>query len=755
MRLMRKVFLPVLLLSTALPLTAQAQTIIREIRIEGEERIEEETIRSYIDLQPGDPMNRETMDAALKSLFATGLFADVTLSQRGSALEVFVMENPIINQIAFEGNDKLKDDELLAEIQLRPRQVFTRTRVQSDVSRVYQIYRRNGRFSVSIEPKIIKLDQNRVNLVFEIEEGDVTTVESIRFVGNERFDDDQLRGEISTKEDAWYRFITTDDRYDPDRLAYDQELLRKFYLAHGYADFRVLSATAELSEDKDSFYITVTVEEGERYRVGKIAINSQIPNFDANVLTPEISFESGDWYNADLVQESVDKLTDKLGDMQYAFVEVEPGVNRNREDKIVDLSFNIAETPRVFVERIDVNGNVRTLDKVVRREIELVEGDPFNKSKLAKSEKNIRDLDFFENVAVETKPGSAPDKTVVDVAVSEKSTGELSIGAGFSTQDGPLADFRIRERNFLGKGQDLTLGTVLAGKRSEFEVSFTEPYFLGRDLSAGVDAYHITRDYQDESSYDQRRSGGGFRFGYPLSERWRQSFGYHIERNEIRNVQADASRFIRDQEGQRDTSAVTQRLTYDSRDSTLFPTEGTMYWFETEIAGLGGDAQYISGKTGASYYYPVTKNVVLNALGEVGAMEGFGDEDVKINERFYMGGSTLRGFATAGVGPRDITTSDALGGQYFYRGTLETSFPLGLPDELGVLGHAFTDAGTLTELDDVGPEIRDEASLRASAGLGVSWRSPFGPVRADFAMPLAEEEFDRTEVFRFNFGTRF
>ena len=741
--------------AVVLPAVAFAQTVIREIRIQGAERIEPATVESYMDLKVGDPMTRETLDSALKGLFSTGLFADVTLSQHGSALIVDVLENPVVNQIAFEGNQKIENDALLAEIQMRPRQVFTRTKVQSDVSRLYQVYRRNGRFAVSIEPKVIKLDQNRVNLVFEIAEGDVTKVESIRFVGNKRFDDSKLRSEISTKESMWYRFITADDRYDPDRLNFDQELLRRFYLSRGYADFQILSAVAELADERDSFYITFTLQEGERYKVGDVAINSHIRNFDASVLRPEINVESGDWYNADYVQESVDHLTNALGNLQYAFVNIRPDVQRIREENIVNLTFNIDETPRVFVERINVNGNMRTLDRVVRRELQLVEGDPFNRSKLARSEQNINNLDFFETVNVESRTGSAPDKTVLEVDVTEKSTGELSIGAGFSTSDGPLADFRIRERNLLGKGQDLALSTVIAGERTEFNLGFTEPYFLDRDISAGFDVFHITRDLQDESSFDQRRTGGGFRFGYPLSERWRQGLRYRIEQNEITDVDSDASRFVREQEGERVTSALSQRLTYDSRDSSVFPTDGTLYWLDAEVAGLGGDAQYVSGKTGASYYYPLFDQVVLNALGEVGIVEGYGDEDVKINERYYLGGNTLRGFENAGVGPRDRGTNDALGGQLFYRGTLEGSFPLGLPEELGVLGHAFGDVGTLTELDDSGLEIQDEASLRASLGLGVSWRSPFGPIRADFAFPVSKEDYDEEESFRFNFGTRF
>ncbi len=570
---------------------AYAGTTISEVRVQGNERVEPATVMSYMDLQAGDTAEREDLDRALKSLFATGLFADVSLDLQGNVLNVNVIENPVINEIAFEGNDRIEDEELLAEIQLRPRQVFTRTKVQSDVSRLYQIYRRNGRFSVNIEPKVIRLDQNRVNLVFEVQEGDVTNVEAIRFVGNKHFSDSKLRSVVSTSETSWYKFLSTDDRYDPDRLAFDQELLRKFYLAEGYADYNLVSAIAELSDDKEDFFITFTVDEGDRYKVKSTNIDSNLRNFDPATLKGTVEIAAGDWYDADRVQEAVDKLTDALGDLQYAFVNVQPDIRRSREEKTVDIVFQINETPRVFVERIDVNGNIRTLDEVVRREILLDEGDPYNRSKLARSEQNIRDLDFFEEVKVDVVQGSAPDKTVVNVDVAEKSTGELSVGAGFSTSDGPLADLRIRERNLLGKGQDLLLAATIAGEKTEFDLSFTEPYFMDRDVSAGFDLFHITRDLQDESSYDQRRTGGALRVGYPLSERWRQTASYRAERNEITDVKSDASRFVQEQEGRRDTSALALRTTYENVDSKQFPTDGWLLWLDTEVAGLGGDAK--------------------------------------------------------------------------------------------------------------------------------------------------------------------
>lgn len=738
-----------------MPMPAWAAQTIKSIEIDGAQRIEKLTIMSYTNLKVGGNVDNAGTDNALKSLFASGLFADVNIENQNGAIKINVVENPVINEIVFEGNDKIKDDELYSEIQLRTRQVFTRTKVQSDVSRINQIYRRQGRFSVSVQPKIIELSQNRVNLIFEIQEGEVTKVRSIRFVGNKAFSDGKLRSLISTKETAWYRFLSSSDQYDPDRLSYDQELVREYYFEQGYADFQILSAVAELSNRKDNFFITLTVEEGGRYKIGQTSIDSALRDFDSSVLNNNITLSPGDWYDATEVKKIIEKMTNQLGDLQYAFVDIRPNINKNKAEKTIDIIFNISETPRVFVERINVNGNIRTLDKVLRREMELVEGDPFNRSKLAKSERNIKNLDFFEKTSINVSQGSAPDKTVVDIDVHEKSTGELSVGAGFSTSDGPLADFSIRERNLLGKGQDLSLGAVIAGERTQFNLGFTEPYFLNRDLSAGVDLYHTTRDYQDESSYDQQRSGGGLRIGYPLSENWRQTLSYKIQRNEITDVDSDASRYISDQEGTRTTSALSQRLVYDTRDSNFMTTSGLMYWLDAEVAGLGGDAKYVSAKTGASYFHPLSDQWILNILGEAGAIEAYGDADVEINERYFLGGSTLRGFERSGVGPRDTSTNDSLGGNYFYRASAEMSFPLGLPKEMGIRGHTFNDVGSLYEIDETGSNLVDQNSIRAAAGIGISWRSPLGPIRLDYAVPYLKEDYDEEEKFRFDFGTRF
>jgi len=671
-----------------------------------------------------------------------------------------VVENPIINRISFEGNQRIEDKDLEKEVQLRPRVVYTRTRVQNDVQRILELYRRSGRFAATVEPKIIQLDQNRVDLVFEVDEGPRTGVRKITFIGNEKFSDGRLREVIQTRESRWYRFLTTDDTYDPDRLTYDRELLRRYYLSRGYADFRVTSAVAELTPDKEEFFITFTVEEGERYQFGNIGLQTELRQLNVEALRDRLTTEQGDWYNAEEVEKSIANLTSAVGDLQYAFVDIQPRITRNREAHTIDVVYQINEGPRVFVERIDIVGNVRTLDRVVRREMQLVEGDPFNSSKLRRSEKRIRDLGFFERVNVSTAEGSQPDRSVIQVAVQEQSTGEIEIGAGFSTVDGPLANFGIRERNLLGRGQDLRFSATVSGRTQEFDLSFTEPYFLDRDLAAGVDLFRITRDNRDESSYEEANTGIGFRLGYPLTERLRQRLNYTLQQTEIENVDADASRFIREQQGTRLVSLVGQELMYDARDSRIDPTEGYFIRLNNEIAGLGGDARFSRNRLGGGFYVPVPflfDRTVFSVLGEVGYVFGLG-QDVAISDRFFLGGDSLRGFAPAGVGPRDLTSDDALGGNRYYRGSLELAFPIGLPEELGVTGHAFSDFGSLSEVEatpQAGERLIDEDALRLSVGTGISWRSPLGPIRIDLAFPLLKEDYDKVEQFRFSFGTRF
>lgn len=739
--------------------------IIREIRVEGSQRIEGATVQSYLTVRPGDNFDPDKIDQSLKSLFATGLFADVSIRREGGVMLVQVVENPIINRIAFEGNKRIKTEDINPEVQLRPRTVYTRTRVQNDVERIQELYRRKGRFAARIEPKIVQLEQNRVDLIFEIEEGQMTGVQAINFVNNNVFDDDELREIMITKESRWWRFLSSNDNYDPERLRYDQEQVRRFYLRNGYADFKVLTSVAELTPDREEFFITMTVDEGKRYKFGKIEIQSEIPDIDVTPLYEAINAYSGEWYNGDKIEESITALTNRLGDLQYAFIDIDPLLERNQEDQTINLVFELKESPRVFVERVDIVGNYNTLDKVIRREMLLVEGDPFSVSKVKRSEQRIKDLGYFldSGVEVKTAEGSSRDQSVITVEVEEQPTGEIQLGAGYSSTDGALLDFSIRQRNLLGKGQDLRLSTLLSSRSFEVDLGFTEPYFLDRDLAAGVDLFRVVRDNRDTISYDLESTGIVLRAGYPLSEKLRQRISYSLVQNKIDNIYFGSSLFLQDQLGTTITSSVESQLLYDERDSKIEPTSGFYGLWSVEFAGVGGDTRYLRNRVTAGQYWEPFEEVVLGLTTEAGYIWGMG-KDLRINDRFFIGGDTLRGFEIGGIGPRNVPdpnnpeNSDALGGTIFSRASLELTTKLGLPDELGVKAHAFYDAGTLTaakETPGVGDVFRDSNKVRMSAGVGVSWKSPFGPIRLDLAYPIAKEPYDQTETLKFSFGTRF
>ncbi|MCK5274769.1 MAG: outer membrane protein assembly factor BamA [Alphaproteobacteria bacterium] len=735
--------------------------ILEGVVVQGNQRVEPETIVSYMSIRQGDAFGVNDINESLKRLFATGLFADVAIRREGNFLIVRVVENPIINRIAFEGNLRVKDEVLEQEVQLRPRVVYTRTRVQSDVKRILDVYRRSGRFGATVEPKIILLKQNRVDLVFEIAEGPLTEIKRVSFIGNRRYSDRTLKGEIFTRESAWYRFFSPADTYDPDQLAFDQESLRRFYLKNGYADFRVLSAVAELTPDKDAFFITFTIEEGERYKFGKLDVVSKIPDIEPEPLKDLITVDEGDWYNAGELENSILELTTEVGNQGYAFVDVRPNVRRDRESSTIAITFEIQEGPRVFVERIDIGGNVRTLDQVIRREFRVIEGDAFNAAKLNRSRQRIRNLGFFSRVDVTNEPGSAPDKTVVKVDVAEQSTGELGLGAGFSTTEGVLANLVLRERNLLGKGQDLRATITVSQIRQQFDIGFTEPYFLDRNLKAGIDLFHTTSDNSDFSSFKSTRTGGGLRLGYEINERWSQRLRYTLKQDVVENVPDTASLAIKQQEGTNLTSLIGQDLMYDLRDSSIDTKKGFFARLSTDYAGVGGDLHYVRGKLSTGVYYPVTEDIVGSLTMTGGIIRDLEDEGVRITDRYFLGGSTLRGFQSSGVGPRDLATGDSLGGKQIYYGSLQFRFPIGLPDEFGITGSLFSDFGSLSDIDEDPDQdlafalVVDEPSLRASWGIGIAWKSPVGPLSMDFAWPLKQEEFDKTEVFRLSFGTRF
>ncbi|WP_421865598.1 outer membrane protein assembly factor BamA [Parvibaculum sp.] len=738
---------------------AQDQLVVTEVAVKGNQRIEAGTVRSYTLIKPGSFYSPELADQSLKQLFGTGLFADITMRLEGTKLVVSVVENPIINRVAFEGNSAIKEEDLQNEVQLQPRVIYTRAKVQSDVSRMIELYRRGGRFSATIEPKVIQLPQNRVDLVYEISEGPKTKIASINFIGNKEFSDGALREVISTSESAWWKFLSSSDSYDPDRLTYDRELLRRYYLQRGYADFRVVSAVADLSRDDSAFHITFTVDEGDIYQFGDIKVVTELDKLNQEELEALLLPEKGDTYNAGLIDETIDELTYAAGTQGYAFAEVRPRIKRRKDERVIDLTFQITEGPRVYVERINITGNSRTLDKVIRRQMRMSEGDAFNKVLLDKSEKNIRALQYFTKVDVTQSPGSAPDKTVIGVDVQEQSTGSLSLSAGFSTLDNAVAGIQLSERNFLGRGLQLSTALSISKRRQLIEFHYTDPYFLDRDLVGGIDLFGSETDYQDESSFNSRSQGFGLRFGFPLSEKSRLLTRYQFRFDEIFDVHPFASNVVKAAEGQEYRSIIGYDYYYDNRNDPVDPTGGWDVLVTQNFAGLGGTVSYISNELLAHYYYPLSDDFLTSWRFDGGYVHGIGD-DVPLNDHFFKGGNTIRGFARGGVGPRDLSSvnEDAVGALAYVFGTAELSFPNGLPEALGIKTSVFADGGYigLSDYDDtIYTGVVDGFAPRASVGLSLYWQSPFGPIRLDFAQVLLDEPYDEQEAFRFSAGTSF
>ena len=774
----------VVALALAVPLTLLLQPVpavqaqaVNQIVVEGSQRVERDAVLAYMHVSPGEPITPAKIDESIKALFQTGLFSDVRIFRRGSSLVVQVVENPIINKVGFEGNSDLDNKKLEKEVELHERMVYTRARVQSDVQKLITLYRRSGHFAARVDPKIIRLSQNRVNLVFVIDEGKTTKIARINFIGNEAFSDGTLRSTISTSESAWWKFFATTDNYDPDRLAYDRELLRRFYLKNGYADFRVISATAELARDGESFFITFTVEEGPLYSLGQVSVNAGQTRLDAKQLQSVIDIAPGERYDASKIDKAVENVTLEAGKSGYAFAKVDPQITRDPAKKTLNLTFDVNEGPRVYIERIDIVGNFRTLDDVIRRELRLVEGDAYNRILIDRARRRLTALDFFSKIDFNETPGSAPDKVILTIVVVEKSTGTISFAAGYSSSEAVVGSISISERNFLGRGQFVSLSTSGSFKNQSADFSFTEPYFLGRDLSAGFDAYATRTDQTTESSYTVNQFGGALRLGFPLSEFTRLETKYSFTHRNLHVVGTRAtpptvSPAIAAANGSDDLSLFGWRFIYDDLDNPLNPSSGFRFEASADVAGLGGSVHWARSELVGYYFTPVVfDNVILKLKGTAGYMHGWNGEKVPVIDRFYMGGDSFRGFAVAGVGPRMLAPSgrsDSIGAQTYGIGTAELNFPLGLPDQFGISGAVFTDFGTVfgapenTVLSGVGRckggvtcTVFDTMAFRASIGAGLIWQSPFGPLRVDVAYPLMKASYDKTELIRFSVGTRF
>ncbi len=728
---------------------------IRTLTVTGAQRLEPGTILSYTRLRAGQNYTQAAADQALKDLFATELFADVQVRNDGGHVVIQVKENPVVNRIILEGNKRIKEDKILPEIKVAPRQIFTRSKVRADVARIIELYKRQGRFAASVEPQMVMLDQNRVDIVFEITEGPKSKVRQINIIGNDKFSDGDLRSEMVTKQTGLTRIFSSGTSYDPDRMAFDQQKLRQYYLTQGYADFRVVSAVAELTPDKRDFIITYVVEEGDRYKFGDVKVESQLRDFDGEALTKQLPMKKGDWYNAKLVEDTIDKLNQTAGTYGYAFADARPEYDRKKEDLSMGLSFVIQEAPRVYVERIDVNGNTLTQDKVVRREFRIAEGDAFNAQQVKRSSERVKSLGYFqEKFEVEQKPGSAPDRIILEANVEEKPTGQLQLSAGFSSLEKFIFQASIEQRNFRGRGQTVGLSGSYSKYSKSVQASFTEPYVFDRNVSAGVDIYR--RDYNSfnyfnndrNTTYQQATTGFQLRAGLPLTEFFtligRYTLNYdditldkdifYTDRQNPPKFECDpllGGRYLCEAIGQRTSSILGASLVSDTLDNRLRPTRGMSASIGADFAGLGGSVKYGRLRFNGARYFPLFKGFIFSLHAEGGMIKSFdnsgtfdpvtgeGTDDVRLTDRFYLGEPQIRGFDIRGVGPRvqripyiqdpdNLTgplipstkrsqwTDDAIGGKYYYMGRAELEIPLGSgARELGLRPSVFVDAGAV------------------------------------------------------------
>lgn len=794
---------------------AQSSTIV----VEGNRRVDAETIRSYFGK---GPYTAAKVDEAWKALYATGLFSDVQISQSGGRIIVRVSENEVINKVAFEGNTKVKDEVLAGEVQSKPRGTLSKATVQADTQRIIEVYHHSGRYDVRVNPVTIDRGNGRVDLVFEIKEGDKAGVKDIKFVGNKAFSDWKLKDVISTTTTNWLSFLKSTDVYDADRVNSDQELLRRFYLKNGYADFRIISATAEMAPGGGGFIITFTLDEGDQYRFGKVDVVSNIRDVSAESLRGVVRAHEGDIYNAEMVEKTVENLTIEVSKSGYAFAQVRPRGDRDFATKRINVVFVVEEGPRVYIERIEIRGNTRTRDWVIRREFDLGEGDAYNRVLVDRAERRLRNLGYFKSVKITNEPGSAPDRVILVVSVEDQPTGEFSVSGGYSTADGIIGEVSLGEKNFLGRGQYVKVSGSFGQNTQGAEFSFTEPYFLGYRVAAGVDLYWKQNQATSYTAYDSNIAGGGFRLGLPITDEVTLALRYNLYSRELsicdgysvgtilyNTCAQDISWAIRDAvaQGQTITSVAGYTLSFNGLDNNLNPTQGLYMEFKQDFAGLGGDVNFIRTTGDIRHYTPMWGDSVLLLRAQAGYVQAWGSDDLDIMDNFFMGPNLVRGFAPSGIGPRDLApcatsnagtipwancvngTTNALGGTTYWGVSAELQFPLSfLPKDIGMKAALFADAGSLwnyggpTSFPNVpnwnGNNIYgnpnfvscaglgaknaagnvcavDQDVVRSSVGASLIWQSPFGPLRFDYAWVLSKATYDQTQAFRFSGGTRF
>mgnify|MGYP001259006816 CR=1 FL=1 len=730
---------------------------VSEIRIEGNLRVDRETILAFISLTEGSEYNPEDINLTLKELYKTGFFENVEVLDENNIITIIVNENSILNLIGFEGNKRFEDEILSEIIQLKKNQIFSKKIVSDAISKIIELYKTQGRFGTKITPKIVKLDGKRVDLVFEIEEGPLYTVKNISFVGNKVFSDRRLKEVISTKQTAWWRFITTSDNYNPDRLEIDASKLREFYFTRGFVKFNILKKQGDLLPDRNGFSVLFLLNEGKRYKISSIKIKSSISDL------PDINFrnllpvDDNEWYNVKKLEKGISNISNSLADLGFAFSEIRPEFNIDEENSSIELILNITQGSKNYIEYINITGNSRTLDSVIRREIQLVEGDPFNRLKISRSEKNIKNLGFFKKVNIKAEAGSKPNQANLNIDVEEQATGDVSLGIAYSTFDEFSTSFGISEKNFLGRGQRAKFSLSLSDQRQNFSAGLTQPYLFNRNLTGSFDLFNNT---VTDTSADQRTKSLGFTSGAGFSSAndFFHNFSYTLQNVETEKLDSNDNKISTD--GGKLLSSLGYRISKDTRDNRFNPTSGYYYALSEQFAGLGGDINYLSSILRGSYYYKYDYvDMVVGISGEYGNIEGL-DENVSKSNRFFLGGRKVRGFDSSGIGPRvsESSSSSAVGGNNYYAGRVALRSGIGFPSETGIQWTVFTDFGTLWGVDDTADNYAlntDQKEIRMSFGYGFQWETPIGPLTFTWADAIKKESYDQLQKFEFRLGSTF
>jgi outer membrane protein insertion porin family len=744
-----------------LALPVQAQNLrFTQYDIQGNQRIESATIANFAGITLGETVSGGQVNEAVQRLQASGLFETVEVVPRGSTLVIIVQEFPTVNVVAIEGNDRIDDEDLLPILTTQVRRVYSPSTAEQDAANITDAYRLSGRLAATVTPVIIRRSDNRVDVVFEVTEGSVVETERLAFVGNRAFSDRRLRRVVDSTQAGIFRILVGSDTFIEDRIAFDQQLLTDFYRDRGYVDFNVQAVTSELSRERDGFFITFNIREGQSFSIGEITTASDLPEVDADEFQDTIRLRTGNTFSPRLIDLAISRMENLATEQGLRFIRVEPRITRNDETLTLDVEFNVTRGPRVFVERIDIEGNATTLDRVIRRQFDTVEGDPFDPRAIRQASERIEALGFFSATQVEAREGTSPDRVIVDVDVEEQPTGSLGFSVGYSSDDGTGLAVNFSENNFLGRGQALRFGFDTTGDSQSVSASFVEPAFMARDLALSVSVFTSSSD-DDGATYDTESTGFRTGLGFPVSENGRLSLFYSLSQDTLSDIDTSSSPILRADAGTQTTSSIGYSYTFDNRRTGLNPDAGFLVRFGQEFAGVGGDSEYVrtTGLVQAETNI-FREEVGLSAAFEGGALTMLGGSNSRLTDRFFLSSRQLRGFEGLGVGPREVGTTvnnDALGGNFYAVARFEADFPLGLPEEYGISGGVFYDIGSVWGLDDTAgaAPVDDSLNWRQSVGFSIFWDTQIGPLRLNFSRVLQSEETDKERDFELTVQARF